>query len=48
MAVLEREYAVFNSMKKQLEEEHYLEWVVYTKTSSSARSKTSKLPQTPR
>ena len=28
MEVLEREYAVFNSMKEQLEAEHYLEWVV--------------------
>ena len=28
MAELDREYAVFNSMKEQLEEEHYLEWVV--------------------
>ena len=28
MEVLEREYAVFNSMKEQLEAEHYMEWVV--------------------
>ena len=28
MAVLEREYAVFNGMKEQLEAEHHLEWVV--------------------
>ncbi|MCY4580039.1 MAG: hypothetical protein OXD31_13470 [Chloroflexi bacterium] len=28
MAVLEREYAVFNRMKEQLKDEHHLEWVV--------------------
>ena len=28
MAVLEREYAVFDDMKEQLEAEHHLEWVV--------------------
>ena len=28
MAVLEREYAIFNRMKDRLEAEHYLEWVV--------------------
>lgn len=28
MAVLEREYAIFNGRKEQLEAEHHLEWVV--------------------
>ena len=26
--MLDREYAVFNGMKEQLEKEHYLDWVV--------------------
>ena len=29
--VLDREYAVYNSMKEQLEAEHHLEWVVIHK-----------------
>ena len=28
MRVLDKEYAVFNGMKEQLEAEHHLEWVV--------------------
>ena len=29
--VLDREYAVYNGMKRQLEDEHHLEWVVIHK-----------------
>lgn len=28
MGVLDREYAVFNDMKEQLEQEHHLEWAL--------------------